>query len=65
VTSPRSNQKVLRVNGALARDIGLAIVSGKLRPGHVLDGEIEASSERSVSRTTYREAIRILAPVRA
>jgi DNA-binding FadR family transcriptional regulator len=56
----RSSQIPLRVNGALAREIGLAIVSGKLRPGMVLDGEVEASSERRVSRTTYREAIRIL-----
>jgi DNA-binding FadR family transcriptional regulator len=60
VTSVRSNQKLLRVNGALAQEIGLAIVSGKLKPGHFLDGEVEASSDRKVSRTTYREAIRIL-----
>jgi DNA-binding FadR family transcriptional regulator len=32
----------------------------KTGPGHVLDSEVEASSERRVSRTTYREAIRIL-----
>ena len=50
----------LRVHGVVAREIGLSIVSGHLRPGHVLDGEIEASSRRHVSRTTYREAIRIL-----
>ncbi len=50
----------LRVNGALAQEIGVAIVSGKWMPGMVLDGEVEASSERKVSRTTYREAIRIL-----
>jgi len=50
----------LRVNGILARDIGIAIVSGKLRPGHVLDGEVEASSQWKVSRNTYREALRIL-----
>jgi len=53
-------RKLLRVHGALAQDIGVAIVSGRLRPGHVLDGEVEASSQRKVSRTTYREAIRIL-----
>ncbi|HUQ11938.1 MAG TPA: FCD domain-containing protein [Steroidobacteraceae bacterium] len=52
--------KLLRVHGTIAREIGLAIVSGKLRPGHVLDGEIEASSQRHVSRTAYREAMRIL-----
>lgn len=50
----------MRLHGAIAREIGTAIVSGQLRPGHVLDGEIEASSRRQVSRTAYREAIRIL-----
>ena len=44
----------------MAQEIGLAIVSGRLRPGHVLDGEIEASSRLQVSRSAYREAIRIL-----
>jgi DNA-binding FadR family transcriptional regulator len=51
---------LLRLHGTVAREIGLSIVSGSLRPGHVLDGEIEASSRRHVSRTAYREAIRIL-----
>jgi DNA-binding FadR family transcriptional regulator len=50
----------LRVHGAIAREIGMSIVSGHLRPGHVLDGEVEASSRRKISRNTYREAIRIL-----
>jgi len=50
----------LRVHGTVAREIGRSIVSGKLPPGHLLDGEIEASSSRQVSRTAYREAIRIL-----
>lgn len=57
---PRPAPKPLRVHGTIARELGLAIVSGRLRPGHVLDGEIEASSRRHVSRTAYREAIRIL-----
>ncbi|HKU88984.1 MAG TPA: FCD domain-containing protein [Steroidobacteraceae bacterium] len=50
----------LRVNGILARDIGMAIVSGKLRPGHVLEREVEASLQWKVSRNTYREALRML-----
>jgi DNA-binding FadR family transcriptional regulator len=50
----------LRVHGSIAREIGLSIVSGRLRPGHVLAGEVEASEKRHVSRTAYREAIRIL-----
>lgn len=56
----RNTHSHLRVHGEIAREIGVAIMSGQLRPGHVLDGEIEASSQRRVSRTAYREAIRIL-----
>ena len=51
---------MIRVHGTVAREIGVAIVTGRLRPGQVLDSEIEASLQRKVSRTTYREAIRIL-----
>ena len=35
-------------------------MSGLLRPGQVLEGELEASAQRRVSRTAYREAMRIL-----
>jgi len=31
-----------------------------LRPGSILDGEVEASDQRKVSRSAYREAVRIL-----
>jgi DNA-binding FadR family transcriptional regulator len=55
------SRKALRLHGSIARDIGLMIVSGRCRPGHVLDGEVEASEQRRVSRTAYREAVRILA----
>jgi DNA-binding FadR family transcriptional regulator len=56
----RSRTKPLRVHGTVAREIGLAIVSGTLRPGQVLDNEIEAANLRQVSRNTYREAMRML-----
>lgn len=59
-SAPDVSGRKLRVNGILARDLGIAIVSGRLRPGHVLDGEVEASSKWKVSRNTYREALRIL-----
>ncbi|MBA2587681.1 MAG: FadR family transcriptional regulator [Alphaproteobacteria bacterium] len=36
------------------------IVSGVLKPGMVLEGEVEASDQRKVSRSAYREAVRIL-----
>ena len=60
VARARSTGDPLRVHGVVAREIGMSIVSGRLRPGEVLVGEIEASSRRHVSRTAYREAIRIL-----
>src|SRR5262245_14644670 len=64
--SPASNgahphRKALRLHGTIARDLGVLIVSGRYRAGHVLDGEVEASEQRKVSRTAYREALRILA----
>ena len=52
--------RALRLHGSIARDIGVLIVSGRYRPGHILDGEVAASSQRQVSRTAYREAMRIL-----
>ncbi|WP_448662324.1 FadR/GntR family transcriptional regulator [Sphingomonas sp. CJ20] len=53
---PRS----LRLHGTVARDLGIRIVSGVLQPGETLEGEIAASLQFNVSRTAYREAIRIL-----
>ncbi|MGN6820214.1 MAG: FadR/GntR family transcriptional regulator [Sphingomonas sp.] len=50
-----------RIHGTIARNIGIEIVSGVRKPGDVLGGEIEASEELGISRTAYREAIRILA----
>jgi len=50
----------LRIPGTIARDLGVKIVSGKLKPGTILDGEIAASDQRKVSRSAYREAVRIL-----
>lgn len=37
------------------------IVSGEHRPGDLLSGEISSSEQFAVSRTAYREAVRILA----
>lgn len=57
----RARRKQLRLHGILARDLGMLIVSGRYKPGDVLDGEIEASDRLNVSRSAYREAVRILA----
>ena len=56
-----ARRKALRLHGAIARDMGVQIVSGRFRPGRILDGEIDASDRLAVSRTAYREAVRILA----
>lgn len=50
-----------RIHGAIARAIGIEIVSGKRAPGSVFGGEIDASEKLGVSRTAYREAMRMLA----
>src|ERR1700749_733635 len=49
-----------RIPGIIAPDLGGKIVSGRFKPGSVLDGEIAASGRRKVSRSAYREAVRIL-----
>lgn len=50
----------LRIHQALAWKLGTAIVSGKLKPGGGIGGEIEQSAALKVSRTAYREAVRVL-----
>ena len=55
-----TSRKGLRIHGSVARDVGIAIVSGRYRPGELLQGEIEASDRLKISRTAYREALRML-----
>jgi DNA-binding FadR family transcriptional regulator len=57
----RAHRRSLRLHGIVAHDLGVLIVAGHYQPGDLLDGEIEASERFSVSRTAYREAVRILA----
>lgn len=59
--SDAARGKPLRIHGTIARDIGIRIVSGVHKPGEILDGEVAASDQLHVSRTAYREAVRILA----
>jgi DNA-binding FadR family transcriptional regulator len=54
-------RRSLRIHGTIARQLGIAIVSGRYSPGDILEGEIVSSEQFSVSRTAYREALRILA----
>ena len=57
----RESARALRLHGSIARDLGVSILSGRYRPGELLNGEIAASDRLQVSRGAYREAVRILA----
>ncbi|MFC0192902.1 FadR/GntR family transcriptional regulator [Aureimonas pseudogalii] len=50
-----------RLHGSIAQDIGTAILTGRYQPGEFLANEVLFSEKLKVSRTAYREAIRILA----
>jgi DNA-binding FadR family transcriptional regulator len=50
----------LRIHQSLARRLGIAILSGEFAPGQSFGGEIEQSEAMGISRTAYREAMRIL-----
>jgi DNA-binding FadR family transcriptional regulator len=62
---PRTRKRIglsnERLHGSIARKLGVAIVSGRIKQGETLDNEIDSSEQLSVSRTAYREAVRILA----
>ena len=58
---PESVTRRLRLHGTIAHDLGASIVTGRLEPGTLLDNEVEASVRLKVSRTAYREAMRMLA----
>lgn len=55
------DHRALRIHGTIARDLGMKIVNGGYQPGEILSGEVVASDQLNVSRTAYREALRMLA----
>lgn len=57
---PPGERKAPRLSSQIARDVGMLILSGRCKPGDLLEGEVAASERLRVSRTTYREAMRIL-----
>lgn len=59
MTAARSGRSE-RLHQAIARRLGTAILAGELAPGDSLEGEIEQSEALGVSRTPYREALKIL-----
>jgi DNA-binding FadR family transcriptional regulator len=60
VNAARPDSAKLRLHGTVARGVGRDILSGRLKPGLLLKSDIESSKRLGVSRTTYREAMRIL-----
>ncbi len=56
-----SSKRSLRIHGTIARQLGINIISGRYAPGDILEGEVVSSEQLAVSRTAYREALRILA----
>ena len=48
------------LHGQVAHEIGQRIVAGDLPPGCMLPTEEAASAELKVSRTAYREAMKVL-----
>jgi DNA-binding FadR family transcriptional regulator len=56
----RMDTGALPLAGAIARDLGILILSGRYKPGDVISGEVDASKQLRVSRATYREAMHIL-----
>jgi DNA-binding FadR family transcriptional regulator len=59
--APRAMNDRRRIHGSIAHDMAVAIIGGRHQPGDVLPNEDDASRRLDVSRTAYREAIRILA----
>ena len=59
--SREPEDKSLRLHGSIARDLGIAIMTGVYKPGEILSSEVAFSETHHVSRTAYREAVRILA----
>ena len=55
-----ASQPQRAVHDRIAHDLGIAIVGGRYQPGDILPGEERYSAEQGVSRTAYREAVRIL-----
>ncbi|MCW3846034.1 FadR family transcriptional regulator [Sphingomonas sp. LB-2] len=56
--SPKDSSRRLR--GAVAHFLGTAIVSGQIKPGERLTGEVANAEALDVSRSAYREAVQVL-----
>jgi DNA-binding FadR family transcriptional regulator len=50
----------LRLQGSLAQQLAVRILSGTLREGHIFPGEVEYAAQLGIARSVLREAFRIL-----
>ena len=60
VAMPNAPKSALRIHGTIARDLGVAILTNRYQPGETLPGEIDFAQTLGVSRSAYREAVRML-----
>jgi GntR family transcriptional regulator, galactonate operon transcriptional repressor len=58
---PGNGGRRLNLHAQVVRELGLRILAGGLRPGHVLPNEADLGRELGVSRSILREAIKSLA----
>lgn len=58
IIAPRSSGR--RARGAIAHELGRAILAGDYRPGELLLGEVVFAEKLGVSRGVYREAVQAL-----
>jgi DNA-binding FadR family transcriptional regulator len=64
VTSPNrpiGRPRPVAIHERVAHDLGIAIVGGQLQPGDLLPGEERFSADHRISRSAYREAVKMLA----
>ena len=59
-TRPDARGPGRRLHGAIARKLGVEIVSGSDAPGATLSGEVAFAEALNVSRSAYREAVQVL-----
>jgi len=60
IAMPPAPPSARRIHGTIARNLGVDILTGRYQPGETLPGEIEFAQSLRVSRSAYREAVRIL-----
>lgn len=55
-----AHEREKTIPATIAREIGSSILSGKVKPGDCIGGEIAQARAMGVSRAAYREAMRLL-----